>query len=142
MSRTRIPDWLRERVADQARHRCGYCLMSEAVVGMCLELDHLIPEALGGVTEEENLWLACPSCNARKAHRVLGIDPATGESVRLFDPRRQSWSEHFCWIESGSRIQGLTPVGRATVVTLQLNRPILVSARRGWVAVGWHPPRS
>ena len=59
MSRTYVPTWLRERVADAARHRCGYCLSSEAVVGAPMEIDHLIPESLGGLTEEDNLWLAC-----------------------------------------------------------------------------------
>src|SRR5581483_3297855 len=125
MSQSRIPDQLRIRVSAQAKHRCGYCLMSEQVVGLAMEIDHLIPEALGGITEEQNLWLACPGCNARKADRILGIDSETGESVRLFDPRRQSWSEHFGWRDGGVRIEGLTPTGRATVATLHLNRPIL-----------------
>lgn len=30
---------------------------------MPLEYDHLYPEALGGPTERENLWLACTRCN-------------------------------------------------------------------------------
>jgi hypothetical protein len=114
--------------------------MAEQVVGMPMELDHLVPEALGGATEAENLWLACSGCNARKAERVLGIDPLTGDSVRLFDPRRQSWPEHFRWVEGGALVEGVTPTGRATVATLQLNRSALVWARRAWVAVGWHPP--
>lgn len=141
MTPPRIPNWLRERVSSQARFRCGYCLTSERVVGISMEIDHLIPYALGGKTEEQNLWLACPGCNGRKADRVLGIDPTTGEFVRLFDPRRQTWDEHFQWLESGAIIEGLSSTGRATVATLQLNRPILVVARRAWVTVGWHPPR-
>jgi hypothetical protein len=140
MSRTRVAAWLREVVAEEALHRCGYCLMAEHIVGMPMELDHLIPESLGGATEAENLWLACPGCNARKADRVLGIDPETGQSERLFDPRRQSWQEHFRWIAGATLIAGLTPIGRATVATLQLNRPVLVQARHAWVTVGWHPP--
>ena len=63
MSTTYIPKGLREKVTAQARRRCGYCLTREAVVGSPMEIDHLIPEALGGRTEEENLWLACSSCN-------------------------------------------------------------------------------
>jgi HNH endonuclease len=59
MSRTPVPAWLRERVAAQSRHRCGYCLTAEAITGTPLVIDHLIPEALGGPTEEANLWLAC-----------------------------------------------------------------------------------
>lgn len=48
---------LRERVSRQAGYRCGYCLTTEAVVGTPMELDHLLPESLGGLTEEQNLWL-------------------------------------------------------------------------------------
>jgi hypothetical protein len=46
------------------------------------------------------------------------------------------------WTEQGDRIIGLTPTGRATVVTLNLNRPALVKARQLWVTVGWHPPKN
>jgi hypothetical protein len=141
MSRTYIPKALRDRVAVQARHRCGYCLTAEAIVGMPMELEHLIPESLGGSSEEENLWLACSLCNDCKNDRIAALDPITGEIVRLFDPRRQVWSEHFAWMPEGDRILGLTPTGRATVAALQLNRPTLVVARLAWVKVGWHPPR-
>jgi len=140
MSRDYIPKALRERVAVQAGHRCGYCLTSSLLVGSPFEIDHILPESLGGTTEEDNLWLACPLCNGHKSNRIAALDPHTGEEVRLFDPRHQVWSEHFVWAVTGDRIIGLTPGGRATVVALQLNRPVLVQARRAWVAVGWHPP--
>ena len=97
MTSAYIPNKLRERVAQQARYRCGYCLSSEQVVGLSMEIDHLIPQALGGPTLEENLWLACPACNAFKGHRISGRDPESGQQVRLFNPRKQSWDEHFVW---------------------------------------------
>ena len=106
-----------------------------------MEIDHIIPEVLGGLTEEENLWLACSLCNDHKADRVAGLDPVSGEVVRLFDPRRQVWQEHFHWSPEGDRIIGRTPTGRATVEALHLNRPVLVRARLLWVAAGWHPPK-
>ena len=140
MSRAHVPQALRERVAAQARHRCGYCLTSEAIVGTPMEIDHLIPQSLGGPTDEENLWLACSLCNDHKGDRIAALDPVTGEIVRLFNPRHQVWREHFTWTADGTHIVGLTSVGRATVVALNLNRPSLVKARRAWVAVGWHPP--
>jgi len=59
MSVTRVPAALRELVAFQAGHRCGYCLTAEHVIGTPMEIDHLIPEAHGGLTVEENVWLAC-----------------------------------------------------------------------------------
>jgi hypothetical protein len=141
MSRTYIPKPLRDRVAAQPRYRCGYCLSAEAVVGAPMEFDHIIPESLGGLTDENNLWLACSLCNDYKGDRIAALDPETGETVRLFDPRRQVWGEHFAWSADGERVLGLTPTGRATAAALNLNRPVLVMARRAWVTVGWHPPR-
>ncbi len=44
---------------------------------MPLDIDHLLPEALGGVTARENLWLACPRCNDFKGDRVEAPDPVT-----------------------------------------------------------------
>jgi hypothetical protein len=141
MSRTYLPQALRQKVAAQAQYRCGYCLTAEAVVGTPMELEHLLPESLGGLTEEDNLWLACSLGNDSKNNRIAGLDPVTGEVVRLFDPRHQVWREHFGWAPEGDRILGLTATGRATVAALNLNRPSLVKARQAWVTVGWHPPQ-
>jgi hypothetical protein len=106
-----------------------------------MEIDHLVPEAFGGPTEEQNLWLACSPCNDAKGCRIVATDPASGEVVRLFNPRYQVWSEHFAWSENGELIVGSTPIGRATVLALKLNRPTVVRARQAWFSVGWHPPR-
>lgn len=140
MSKAYISKALRERVARQANQRCGYCLTQTAVVGAAMEIEHLIPESLGGLTEEANLWLACSLCNNHKADRIAALDPESTEVVRLFDPRRQHWHEHFAWHADSTLIAGITPAGRATVLALQLNRPALVEARRLWANVGWHPP--
>lgn len=141
MRRSYISKTIRARVAAQARHRCGYCLTPASLIGMPLEIEHIFPESLGGTSEETNLWLACPLCNYHKGSRISAVDPLTGERVRLFNPREQAWSEHFAWSDSGDRIVGVTAVGRATVAALNLNRPSLVSTRRAWVFVGWHPPK-
>lgn len=68
------------------------------------------------------------------------LDPETDTIERLFDPRRQRWSDHFTWGEQGTHILGRTSIGRATVIALNLNRPVLVQARQAWVWAGWHPP--
>jgi hypothetical protein len=47
--------------------------------------------------------------------------------VRLFDPRRDRWSEHFKF--DGSRIVGLTAVGRTTARVLQMNSDDRVELR-------------
>jgi hypothetical protein len=141
MSESRIPKALRQKITEHARHRCGYCLTSEFVVGAPMEVDHLIPLSLGGPTDERNLWLACPLCNEHKSDRIAAIDPQSGVTVRLFNPRIEIWIDHFTWNENADRIVGLTPTGRATVIALNLNRPSLVRARQAWVLVGWHPPK-
>ena len=124
----------------QARSRCGYCLTSERLTGIRLTIDHIIPVAAGGPTEENNLWLACRACNEFKGIQTQAPDPQTGEMVALFNPRTQNWREHFAWSPDGTLIIGLTACGRATVVALELNHDLIVEARRQWVRVGWHPP--
>jgi hypothetical protein len=141
MSKTYVPVELRERVRVASRYRCGYCLCAEAFTGMLMEIDHLIPESLGGLTEEDNLWLACTLCNDYRGNRTDGPDPETGEKVRLFDPRHQVWADHFRWSAAGDEMIGLTATGRATVDALRLNLAVRVTARRNWVTAGWHPPR-
>ena len=141
MSRSYIAKWLRDRVAEAARHRCGYCLSAESVVGTRMEMDHIIPRSAGGLTEEDNLWLACSLGNDHKSDRIAAFDPLTGDLVPLFDPRHQVWSEHFRWNAAGDRIVGTMASGRATVAALALNRASLLVARRLWVKAGWHPPK-
>ena len=135
-----IPIELRRQVRADAGGRCGYCHTPEALIGMPLEFEHLYPEAHGGATVRENLWLACTRCNDFKGDRTDGVDPQTGETVPLFNPRTQSWTEHFSWSPDGTLITGLTPIGRATVVALQLNNEFIIVARRFWVEAGWWPP--
>jgi len=141
MSPTHIPLILRQRVADYFAHRCGYCQTAERVVGTPFEMDHIIPESQGGVTTEENLCLACSPCNNYKADHTTALDPITGETVPLFNPRQHQWREHFAWTVDGDLVVGLTAIGRATVIALHLNRATFVRARRLWVTAGWHPPR-
>lgn len=134
-----IPALVRDRVRQQARHRCGYCLAQQQVVPVIFEVEHIRPLARGGLDDEDNLWLACRTCNLHKSDQV-DADPATGLTVVLFNPRHQFWDEHFEWSEDGTQIIGKTDVGRATVVALQLNNHVMLTARRMWVQVGWHPP--
>jgi 5-methylcytosine-specific restriction endonuclease McrA len=52
VSRTYISAALRAAVAEQARYRCGYCLTAAAVIGMSMDVEHIIPQALNGATIE------------------------------------------------------------------------------------------
>ena len=141
MTGVHIPKRLREEIAAEAGHRCGYCLSPQDFTAMPMEIEHITPRAAGGPTVQENLWLACPLCNGHKAAQTHGVDPETGERVPLFNPRMQAWREHFTWSDDGTLVVGLTAYGRATVVVLQLNNEYLVHARRRWMMAGWHPPQ-
>lgn len=140
MSKTRIPPEQRARIAEISGYRCGYCLTQEIVIGMPLVVEHIIPEAKGGDSQDDNLWLACRRCNEFKGVQTSAVDPETSETVLLFNPRNEVWSAHFAWTEDGTLIIGLTPVGRATVDALRLNNEYVVRSRRRWVSIGWHPP--
>ena len=140
MSMAHLPAALRRRVMEAAHFRCGYCLTDQRVIGPLLEIDHIIPEAKGGTDDEENLWLACPLCNSHKGDRVAALDPESGATVPLFNPRRDRWRDHFTWTADGTVVRGLTATGRATVDALVMNHTDVVAARALWVVAGWHPP--
>lgn len=140
MSKSRIPNTLRRQVAKHFKNRCAFCQTQQEISGIKLTIDHIIPELLGGKTEFGNLCLACWDCNITKSTYVTGIDPLSGETVRLFHPNNQTWSAHFQWSEDGLLIVGISPIGRATVATLGLNRVELVHSRQYWTRGGWHPP--
>jgi HNH endonuclease len=141
MARSYIPIEVDRRVRDAAKNRCGYCLSPQHLVMARLEIEHFIPLSRGGSNEEANLWLSCPICNGHKSDKVSGVDPETGESHALFNPRTQVWAEHFYWSDDGLRIIGKTLIGRATVAALHLSDdPDALEVRSYWVSAGWHPP--
>ncbi len=105
-----------------------------------MHIEHIVPLAEGGSSNEDNLWLACPLCNLHKGIQTHAADPATAKLTRLFHPRQQRWSEHFEWSNDGVKILGKTDVGRATISALRLNNDLLMRARQRWVLASWHPP--
>lgn len=139
MTRPYLSTELRRQISQDANHRCGYCLCDEALTGTPMTVDYIVPLAVGGSSERDNLWLACRACNEFKHARTDAEDPDTGELAPLFNPRTDLWHTHFSWSADRTQILGLSPVGRATVIALQLNRPMLVRARRRWVLIGWPP---
>lgn len=134
-----IPRSLRCKIAITAHHRCGYCQTEQRISGAQMHVDHIIPLARGGASDESNLWLACAWCNSFKGDAIQAVDPETGQLVPLFNPRAQRWAEHFSWSDHFTQIIGLTPTGRATVQALQMNNEFIVIARRYWVQAGWRP---
>ena len=139
MSKHYLTASLRERLLAADDQRCAYCHTTEANTGQPMTVDHIVPQAQGGPTAFDNLCFAYRRCNEFKGSVTTACDPLTGEIVPLFHPRTQMWSEHFAWDASGTRAIGLTAIGRATVVALNMNNAVIVDARRRWVSVGWHP---
>ena len=131
----------REQVIEWAKNRCEYCLSPAEPTGILMTIDHILPTSKGGTSDDANLCLACGRCNGHKLNRTHGRNPETGRRVKLFHPRRQSWSRHFRWSEDGTRIIGRTAYGKATIDVLHMNHPHIRRARKNWVFVGWHPPR-
>jgi 5-methylcytosine-specific restriction endonuclease McrA len=82
----RIPQRLRRLVTVRAKNRCEYCLSPAEQTGIPMTIDHVIPRAKGGVSNEGNLCLACSRCNGRKRDQTHARDPATGRWVQLFHP--------------------------------------------------------
>jgi HNH endonuclease len=130
---------LRGRVERRARRRCEYCHAPQRVSGYRYHMEHIIPRGRGGSDALRNRALACATCNLAKGDRTAGIDPRTRANVALFNPRTQVWEEHFRWAKDRQTIVGRTPMGRATVVALDMNNDLHRQARRLWFETGWLP---
>ncbi|MHB8974844.1 MAG: HNH endonuclease [Pirellulaceae bacterium] len=110
----------RYTVKKRAGDRCEYCrLRQQHALLWHHQIEHIVPLKHGGTHDVDNLALACVRCNLSKGPNLSGIDAVTGQVVVLFDPRRQDWDDHFAY--EGAKIVGLTPSGRATVATLNMN---------------------
>lgn len=98
------------------------------------EPDHIVPVQHGGLTDQENLALACFRCNRYKGPNVGSFDPETNILTAFFDPRKQKWSEHFAL--EGAMIRPLTPEGRVTAKILRLNGNERIEERVNLLQVG------
>lgn len=121
-------------VWERARHRCEYCHFPSAVALLSFQIDHIIAQKHEGTTESENLALACFYCNSYKGTNLAGIDPVTGQLVRLFHPRRDVWRAHFSW--TGPVLHGVTGIGRVTIAVLRINHPDAIAVRQALLAEG------
>ena len=135
-----ISEKIRSEVITRANYRCEYCQTNSRLIGMPLVMEHILPKAAAGGDESENLAASCYRCNEFKGAKTHAIDPQTSQLATLFNPRKQSWQEHFNWVNGGTHIAGITPTGRATVIALRLNNDYLTEARALWIESNWHPP--
>jgi hypothetical protein len=126
-------------VALRAGHRCEYCRAPVAIFNFPFEVEHIIPTGRAGSDDDSDLALACRACNRFKSNLLEGLDGVTGEVIELFHPRRDRWDEHFRFEPESGAVLGLTPTGRATAVTLKMNRSVQLAARRQWIELGLFP---
>jgi hypothetical protein len=119
----------------RADNRCEYCHFPQPP----FHIEHIVARKHRGQTTEANLALSCVRCNFHKGPNLSGIDPQTGDVVRLFHPRADRWTEHFRW--QRAHIEGLTPTGRATIAVLEMNQNLRVQARERLITEGILNPR-
>ncbi len=138
----RTPESMRRIVAARARGYCEYCRCSEQFATESFTVEHVKPRQVGGETVLENLAWSCFGCNGHKHTKTQATDPETGEKIALYNPRQQSWREHFSWSDDFTKVIGKTPCGRATVEALRLNRFGVVNLRRLLRSANLHPPEN
>ena len=129
----------RKAIKIRAKYLCEYCFSPEYFSPDPFECDHILPVSKDGEDILSNYALSCSGCNGLKFNAIHAIDPGTGQSVPLYNPRLDNWQTHFCWNESFTVILGISPIGRATVLKLQLNREGLINLRIALRKVGEYP---
>jgi len=116
---------IRDDVRTRAGGCCEYCRISDALVSTPFQQDHIIAEKHCGPTTLENLAWFCFDCNSFKGPNIAGRD--ANQTIRLFDPRKDDWKEHFEW--NGPILVGRTAMGRATIDVLRINLSYRVAVR-------------
>ena len=134
----------RQFVRDRAGGLCEYCHADERWQFVRFTIDHVVPQSAGGTDDLENLALACRNCNERRGNRCEAPDSLTMETVAVFNPRTELWSDHFAWMSDRVRIAGLTSIGRGTIALLDMNderrNHLVLRIRQRDADDGFHPP--
>lgn len=150
MSRYVSPD-VRREVAARADFLCEYCLIAEEDTFFGCEVEHIISLKHGGSSELDNLAYACAFCNRHKGSDIGSISVSgdvskllnpqwkAGEFSRFFNPRTDSWGEHFYLLPLTNFIRSLTTIGRVTSRILQFNHSDQLLERNALYAVGRYP---
>lgn len=125
---------LQQLIWSRAQDSCEYCKMPQRFDPLAFQIDHIIACQHGGPTAAENLALTCFACNHHKGPNIAGFDHAAQQTIPLFHPRKDFWTEHFRWI--GPLLEGSTPTGRVTIHVLAINLNYRVALRRALLHEG------
>jgi hypothetical protein len=131
-----VSDELRHLVRSRADRLCEYCLTHEDDCLFTHQIDHIISVKHGGVAEFDNLALACIFCNRQKGSDV-GTILADGSFTRFYNPRADSWAEHFRL--TNASIEPMTPIGEGTARILRFNGSERLAERQELIAQGLYP---
>lgn len=137
---SKISKKLKQAIEERANGCCEYCKAQQRYSHDYFSVEHIIPLIKKGTSNEDNLAFCCQACNNHKYIFTEAIDPITGMTAVLFNPRKQDWKLHFTWDKSFTLIIGLSSSGRATIERLSLNREGLVNLRQVLFEVNKHPP--
>ena len=125
---------LKRAVRARSGDRCEYCLIPQAADTLTHHLEHVVARKHGGEDVLDQVAQSCERCNSGKGTDLCAIDPVTGRVVRVFDPRRQVWTEHF--VLMAGEVTGRTATGRAAVRLLRMNVRVRVRIRAEHAEVG------
>ncbi|MEO0895439.1 MAG: HNH endonuclease signature motif containing protein [Bacteroidota bacterium] len=117
-----IPAKDRKAVSERAMGMCEYCLMHEDDGFFTFHIDHIISLKHGGTNELDNLCLACMFCNGNKSSDIGTILLPGDRFIRLYNPRKDKWQDHFTFDKDEGILQAKTDIGRATIKVLEMNK--------------------
>lgn len=101
-------------------------------------MDHIISRKHGGTDDDANLAVACFHCNRRKGSDLGSLD-SLGQLVRFFNPRTDTWREHFRL--NDTRIVPLTAIGSVTERIFGFNDIGRIAERWHLLRLGRYPGR-
>ena len=130
----------KRKVKERADYLCEYCAALATYSAQPFVIEHINPKSKKGTDELKNLAYACGGCNGSKYNKTHGFDPISNENVILYNPRTMEWKEHFIWSDNFLEIIGISPIGRATVLTLKVNHYGIKNLRKLWLMDNLHPP--
>lgn len=94
--RRKLPAALRRQVVAEQWALCDAC--HDPLEAVTAEIDHVVPVAVGGTDDRENLHALCPNCHARKTRsedRQRRRARACGPGVALCWVCGEAFSTHF-----------------------------------------------
>jgi hypothetical protein len=126
---------IRQATRERAGRRCEYCHLPDQIeLAGPFHVEHVRARQHRGSDELKNLAWSCSRCNSHKGTNLSTVDPDSDNVVPLFNPRDDTWEEHF--VLAGALILGKTATGRATAWLLQMNAGRRVELRSQIIRLG------